>query len=100
MHSRSYRRHLCEGAIRVGCLVRRRGVEQGRIFFASSALHRALGERQRFWFWADAFLKRQFFLNFPPKKSTLCTKPFRLAPPPDTQTDATPLGIGGLLHFA
>ena len=26
----------------------------GRIFFASSALHRALGERQRFWFWADA----------------------------------------------
>ena len=26
----------------------------GRIFFACSALHRALGERQRFWFWADA----------------------------------------------
>ena len=25
----------------------------GRIFFASSALHRALGERQRFWFWAE-----------------------------------------------
>ena len=35
----------------------------GRIFFASSALHRALGERQRFWFWAETrctFLKRHF----------------------------------------
>jgi hypothetical protein len=32
----------------------------GRIFFASSALHRALGERQRFWFLGDAFLKRHF----------------------------------------
>ena len=32
----------------------------GRIFFASSALHGGLGERDRFWFWADAFLKRHF----------------------------------------
>ena len=32
-------------------------------FFASSALHRGLGERQRFWFWAETrctFLKRHF----------------------------------------
>ena len=32
----------------------------GRIFFASSALHRALGERQRFWFWGGRVSETAF----------------------------------------
>jgi len=74
-------------------------------FFASSALHRGLGERQRFWFWAETrctFLKRHFIpQEIDPLHQTVSPRAtfisFRnVVAAPRYPLDASLLGIGGL----
>ena len=81
----------------------------GRIFFASSALHRGLGERQRFWFWAETrctFLKRHFSpQEIDPLHQTVSPRAtfisFRnVVAAPRYPLDASLLGIGGLKRYS